>query len=242
MEHKFNDWAMYLNVCASYSETFRQEMSMQLLEEFYRLLEFESKPTKNKFRLSVGLHPLKTEYENGYAFSVVHIVAPDSLSRPVTAYWKPKNGESVENAFSLDIWNKENIEFGWCTDFDKNVFLVYFEPKNLIPKKQLESNFDYEYDYTLFPDLSCTICFSRKVYLNELIQIATILTETIKDSYISDLRNEDGEMESNKNNETIVIFDFQDNDFEKSKKQLENAIKKIGQNSVGKLIEKIIVE
>ncbi|KFF06564.1 hypothetical protein [Flavobacterium reichenbachii] len=42
MEHKFNDWAMYLNVCASYSETFRQEMAVQLLEEFYRLLEFES--------------------------------------------------------------------------------------------------------------------------------------------------------------------------------------------------------
>lgn len=242
MEHKFNDWAMYLNVCASYSETFRQEMAVQLLEEFYRLLEFESKPTKNKFRLSAGLHPLNTECENGYAFSVLYIVAPDSLSRPVTAYWKTKNEENVENAFSLDIWNKENIEFGWCTDFDKNVFLPYFEPKNLISKKQLKSNFDYEYDYALFPDLSCTICFSRKVYLDELTQIETILTETIKETYISDLKNEDEDMESDKNNQTIVIFDFQDNDFEKSKSQLEDAIKKIGQNAVGKLIKKITVE
>lgn len=242
MEHKFNDWAMYLNVCASFSESFRQEMAIQLLEQFYRMLEFESKPTKNKFRLSAGLFPLNTVYENGYAFSVVSIVAPDSLSRRVTAYWKTKNGENVENAFSLHIWNEENIEFGWCTDFDKNYFLPYFEPRNLISKKQLKSNFDYEYDYKLFPDLSCTICFSRKVYHNELTQIETILTETIKETYISDLKNEDEEMESDKNNEIIVIFDFQDNDFEKSKNQLEEAIKKIGQNNVGKFIEKIIVE
>jgi hypothetical protein len=176
------------------------------------------------------------------AFAVVEIITPISMATRVTAYWKPTNEENVEHASKLDIWDKENIEFGWCTDFDKNKYTKYLEPRNVITKEQLNSNFDYEYDYTLYPDLSFTFCFSQKVFKEELTELASILSTTIKDTYISELTSEDEIFESDNNNETIGIFDFQDNKFDTSTQQLVDALKKVGQSSVGKLIEKVIVE
>jgi len=242
MEFKYNSWTMFVNEGAAFTETFREEMATQLLAKFYLMLEIRNEIKRHKFHLHVGMTSLETIYKDGYAFAIVDILTPISMTISVTAYWKPNNGENVENASKLDVWNKENIEFGWCTDFDKNEFTKYLEPRNVLTKEQLNSNFDYEYDYTLYPDLSLTICFSQKVFEEELTEIASILSTTIKDTYISELTNENEIMESDKDDETVGIFDFQDNDFDTSTLQLVEAIKKIGQSNCGKLITKIIVE
>ncbi|MES2543940.1 MAG: hypothetical protein V4548_03580 [Bacteroidota bacterium] len=242
MEFKYNNWTMFVNEGATFSETFREQMAFQLLNQFYLTLGVTDQIKNHKFRLHVGLAPLKTIYKDNHAFALVDIINPISISTKVTAYWKLNIDVNVENAPQLNVWNEENIEFSWCTDFEVNDYLQYLESRNIISKEQLDSNFDYEYDYALYPDVCCTICFSQKVYKTELTEIESILTETIKNSYISDLKNENEQMKSNKDNETIVMFDFQNNDFEKSKRQLEEAIKKIGQSKVGKLIDKIIIE
>lgn len=242
MEFKYNSWAMFAGDGAAFSETFREEMATQLLDKFYLMLGIRTEIKNHEFQLHVGMTPLKTAYKDGYAFAIVEIITPISLSTHLTAYWKPHNGENAENASQLDIWDKGNIEFGWCSDFDKNEYIKYLEPRNVLTKEQLNSNFDYEYDYSLYPDLSFTICFSQKVFEKELTEIRSILSATLAGTYISGLTNEDGIMESGENNVIHGIFDFQDNDFDTSTQQLIEAVKTIGQSNVGKLIEKIIIE
>ncbi|MCH5715572.1 hypothetical protein [Niabella hibiscisoli] len=142
----------------------------------------------------------------------------------------------------LDIWNNENIEFGWCTDFNAENYTPYLKPRNIYSKEQVGANFLIEYDYTLYPDLTFTICCSEKILEDEIEEIEKILSASIKDTYISELTNEEDKKESDSNNEIIAILDFQDNDFETSKRQILDAFQKIGQIPVGNKIDRIIVE
>jgi hypothetical protein len=227
---------MFVNEGASFSETFREQMATQLLNKFYLMLGIWGDIKRLKFHLHVGMTPLNTMCNDSYAFAIVDILNPISFAKSVTVYWKPNNGEKPENASKLDIWDRENIEFGWCMDFNENDFLKYLHPRNVITKEQLNSTFDYEYDYSSYPDLSFTICFNQKVFQDEIAEMEEILSTVIKNTYISELTTDDEQEESGDKNEVMVILDFHNNDFETSTQQLVDAFIKIGKTNVGNKI------
>lgn len=239
---KYHKWAMFVNEAALFSDTFREEMASQLQDSFYSMLGVENDIKRPKFRLHAGLQPLKTIYKDGYGFALVYIINPIALSTPVTAYWKPLNEVKAENAAEIDIWKNDNIEFGWCTDFNNEDYTLYLKPRNIYSRKETNAKFEIEYDYTLYPDLSFTICCSEKIFEDEINEIEKILSATIKDTYISELTNQEDKKESDDDNEVVGILDFQDNDFEVSKHQLFEAFQKIGQSKVGQKIERVIIE
>ncbi|MCL2131742.1 MAG: hypothetical protein FWH36_04725 [Lentimicrobiaceae bacterium] len=243
-EWAFSGWALFCDEAAAFSDTFREEMATQLLKKFYLMLGIttEIKIHKVKFRLMVGGTPLKTIYKDGYAFAMVEIINPISLSKAVTAYWKPKNGELSENAVHINVWNSENIEFGWCVDFDKNDYIRYLKPENRLDKKQFDIPFDIEYDFSLYPDLVLTICFNQKVFKNEIEQIENILSEEIKKAYISELTNENQTKESNEDNEIFGMFDFHNDDFTEATQQIIDSFIKIGKSNIGNKINKIVIQ
>ncbi|MCH5689868.1 hypothetical protein LWM68_39955 [Niabella sp. W65] len=105
---------------------------------------------------------MKTIYEDGYAFALVYITNPVAVATSLTAYWKPLTNINAEIAPELDIWNNENIEFGWCTDFNAENYTPYLKPRNIYSKQQNNTSFLIEYDYTTYPDLAFTICCSEK--------------------------------------------------------------------------------
>ena len=236
-------WASFCNEAVAFSETFREEMATQLLKNFYLMLGVEAEVKKHKvdWRLIVGSLPLNTIYQDGYAFAIVEIITPISMSTATTAYWKPKNGEMPENAAHLDIWNNENIEFGWCIDFDKDLYIKYLTPENRLDKTELNIPFDIEYDFSLYPDLCLTVCFNQKVLKDEIEQIENILLEEVQETYISELTDENQIKESNEDNEIFGMFDFHNNDFEKSTQQLIDAFIKVGKSRVGNKIDKVVI-
>lgn len=239
---KFHNWAMFANEAALFSSTFREEMASQLQDRFYSTLGITHDIKRPKFSLHAGLQPLKTIYKDGYGFALVYITTPVALSTPVTAYWKPLNEIAAENAPAIDNWNNDNIEFGWCTDFNNEDYTPYLKPRNIYSRNETNAKFEIEYDYTLYPDLSFTICCSEKIFEGEINEIEKILSTTIKNTYISELTNQDDIKESDDDNEIVGIFDFQDNDFEVSKQQLFEAFQKIGQSEVAQKIERVVIE
>lgn len=242
MEFVHNGWAMFANEAAAFSGTFREEMAVQLLERFYLMMGIPNPGKQHKFHLQVGLLPLNTICQDGCGFAVVYIVSPDSVATPATAYWMPMNGEPPESASTTNVWNKDNIEFGWCADFDKNNYLTYVRPGSVLSKEQLGVPFDVEYNYSLFPDLSLTIRFDQKVFEDEILQIESMLAGEIKDTYISGLTNDDEVRESDEDNEIFGILDFQNNDVEIAKQQLIDALVKIGKSNLGNKIRRVTIE
>lgn len=239
---KFHKWAIFATEAALFSHTFREAMASQLQDRFYAMLAISHDIKRRKFSFHAGLQPLRTIYNDGYGFALVYISNPVGLSTAVTAYWKPLNEITAENAPAIDNWNNDNIEFGWCTDFDNEDYTPYLKPRNIYSRNETNAKFEIEYDYTMYPDLSFTICCSEKIFEDEIIEIEKILSATIKDTYISELTNQDDIRESDDENEIVGIFDFQDNDFDVSKQQLFEAFQKIGQTEVGQKIERVVIE
>lgn len=242
-DFKYHKWATFTKEAGGFSDSFRQVMASQLEEKFYLMLEVTQEKIKRpKFQLTVGLLPMKTIYKDGYAFALVYITDPVAFATPVTAYWRPLENVNVESATELDIWDNENIEFGWCTDFNVENYMPYLKPRNIYPKQQTGTSFLIEYDYTLYPDLTLIICCSEKIPEGEIEEIEKILSASIKDTYISELTTDEDEKESDNNNEIIAVLDFEDNDFEVSKQQILDAFQKIGQSPFANKIERVIIE
>ena len=233
MECKYSGWAEFWRESANFSKSFREQMSEQLFRKFYEILGIKDK-TKMRFMLQIGLIDMQTILKDEYAFGLVTIISPTAYAKTITVYWKRENKENPLNAINDVSLNPHTIEFGWCSDFDKEFFLEFIKPMKRLPKKRNNLSFTVEYDYTLYPDLSITIYTKNELAEETLKMIHTVLNQHISDTYISEITNE--------GDQYCGIFDFQNNPYEKGVAELLLALQELSKLGFSSSIKKISIE
>lgn len=233
MECKYSGWAQFWKEAADFSLSFREQMSEQLFLRFYEILGIKDK-TKMRFMLQIGLEDMQISVKDEYAFGLVTVISPTAFARTITAYWKRENKENALNAINDVSLNRLTIEFGWCSDFDKEYFLEFIKPKKQLPKKKNNLNFIVEYDYALYPDLSLTIHTKNELDDQSLKMIHTVLNQHISNTYISEITSE--------GDQCCGIFDFHDNPYEKGIAELLTAFQELSRLAISSSIRKISIE
>lgn len=233
MECQYSGWAEFWRETANFSKSFREQMSKQLFLKFYSILEVKDK-TKMRFMLQVGLEDMQTVLKDEYAFGLVTVISPTAYAKTITAYWKTGKNENPLNAINDTSLNPSTIEFGWCSDFEKDFFLEFIKPKKRLSKKKNSLNFIVEYDYTLYPDLSLTIYTKNQLDDETLKMIHTVLNQHISNTYISEITSE--------NDQYCGIFDFQNTPYEKGTAELLIALQELSKLKISSSIEKISIE
>lgn len=231
MESNDIGWASFYNDASTeFSEQFQTEMANQLLDKFNKMVEIEGFAKNKGFMLLVGMEELKTTYQNGYAFALVEIIAPNTYSKTITAYWKSDDNIGIVTA---DTVNSENVEFGWCSDFDKEFFRS-FAKENVI--KQIDGvtlNFKYIADFQLFPDITISYEFTTLPTQEQLEEIKNLLSPNHSEAYISELTEYEGKYFS--------MFDFQSADPNDGIKQIEQFILSLNSSEIGKLVKSVTI-
>lgn len=231
MESNNIGWAAFYNDASTeFSTTFQTEMANQLMDKFNTMVEIDSFAQDKKFMLFVGMTELKTTYQNDYAFALVEVIAPNSYSKTLTAYWKADNNETIVKSDSV---NSENVEFGWCSDFDTE-FFKSFAKENVI--KQIDGvdlKFKYVADFQLFPDLSITYEFTTPPTQQQLEEIKKLLSPNHSESYISELTEYEGKY--------ISMFDFHSTDPNVGIRQIEQFILSLNSSEVGEIIKSVTI-
>lgn len=208
------DWASFYNDSLSnFSKEFQTELSSQLKNRFDIMLGIENYADENKFQLFVGMIPLKLMYQDGYGFGLVEIIDKYNFSRALTFYWKSTE-ENNENAMNSTKVNSQNIEFGWCADFEKNIFLNIDRDKVVSDIQNKILGFQYTANFESFPDLSFNFTFNVTPTRSHLGEIFKLMKKNFKKSYVSEVSGE--------NNQCHSIVDFQS-------AKIENAILEIDQ-------------
>lgn len=224
-------WATFYNdVSEDFSPEFQREMSNQLMNAFNEMVGIENFASEKKFMLFVGMTELKTLYKDGYAFSLVEVIAPNSFSKSLTAFWKAKDNQKIVASNSV---SSQNIEFGWCADFDKEFFKSFVKENVIKTIKDIELNFKYVADFELFPDLNILFQFQQLLDSFKIDKINHLLTSCFTESYISGLSEHDG------NYSTVI--DFQGTDFNNGVNQIEQFILDLNSSDLCKLIESISI-
>jgi len=227
MESNDIGWASFYNDASTeFSEQFQTEMANQLIHEFNAMVEIDSFAQNKGFMLFVGMTALKTTYQNGYAFALVEVIAPNSYSKTITACWRAEDNEAITKSNSA---NSNNVEFGWCSDFEKDFFRS-FAKENLI--KQIDGvvlNFKYVADFQLFPDLTIWYEFTTPPTQKQL--------EEIKNQSVSNYTSEVTECEG----KYFSTIDFQDTDVEAGLKQIEQFILGLNSSGVEKTIKSVTI-
>lgn len=231
MESNDIGWASFYNDASTeFSEQFRTEMANQLMAKFNSMVEIDSFAQAKGFMLFVGMIELKTTYQNGYAFALVEVIAPNSFSKTITAYWKADDNETIVKSNSA---NSENVEFGWCSDFDKEFFRS-FAKENVIKKiNGIDLNFKYVADFQLFPDIIVIYEFTTPPTQEQLEEIKNLLSSPPSQSYISELTEYEGKYTS--------MFDFHSVDPDVGIRQIEQFILSLNSSEVGEIIKSVTV-
>src|SRR5690606_4947435 len=103
MESNDIGWASFYNDASTeFSEQFQTEMANQLIHEFNAMVEIDSFAQNKGFMLFVGMTALKTTYQNGYAFALVEVIAPNSYSKTITACWRAEDNEAITKSNSAN--------------------------------------------------------------------------------------------------------------------------------------------
>jgi len=231
MESNDIGWASFYNDASTeFSESFQTEMADQLMDKFNKMVDIEDFAKNKGFMLFVGMEELKTTYQNGYAFALVEIIAPNTYSKTITAYWKSDDNKGIVTA---DTVSSENVEFGWCSDFDKEFFRS-FAKENVI--KQIDGvalKFKYVTDFQLFPDITISYEFTTPPTQEQLEEIKNLLSPNRSEAYISELTEYEGKYFS--------MFDFQSADPNVGIRQIEQFILSLNSSKVGEIIKSITV-
>lgn len=233
MEGDFSGWAQFWGDARNFSEGFREQMSHQLFVTFYHVLGIKDK-SKMRFLLQVGLTDMQTFVKDEYAFGLVTIISPTAQAKTITAYWKRQNKENPLNAISDVSLSPSTIEFGFCSDFDKDFFLAFVKPKKQLSRKKNNLNFTVEYDYALYPDLSMTISTEAALDEETPKMIHEVLNQQLSGAYVSELEG--------KVNQYHGIFDFHDIPYEKGITQLVLALQELSKLQISSTIKKITIE
>jgi hypothetical protein len=231
MESNDIGWASFYNDASTeFSEQFQTEMANQLVDKFNAIVEIDSFAQRKGFMLFVGMTELKTTYQNGYAFALVEVIAPNSFSIIITAYWKADDNKTIVKSNSA---NSENVEFGWCSDFDKEFFRS-FAKENVIKKiNGIDLNFKYVADFQLFPDITISYEFTTPPTQDQLEEIKNLLSSDPSESYISDLTEYEGKY--------ISMFDFHNANPDVGIRQIEQFILSLNSSTVGEIVKSVTV-
>jgi hypothetical protein len=225
-------WASFYNDASTdFSLEFQTEMANQLMGRFNAMVGIENFATDKEFMLFIGFHELKTIYQDGYAFAVVEIISPNSFTKSLTTYWKSSDNENIMNSESV---NSENIEFGWCADFETEYFKS-FAKKNIVSHINGQKlNFKFIPDLQLFPDLNIHYEFTIEPEKDQIDLIINLLKECFAEAYISDV--------SKYENKYSTMLDFQGTEVDKGVKQIELFVQKLNSSDLTGVIESITIK
>lgn len=177
-------WTTFYNVASiEFSQEFQTEMSNQLKAKFDSLLGISNYAENKKFSLFVGMEDLDLNYENDFAFVTVEIIAPNSFSKTMTAFWKSDDNNRIVKA---DTVSSENIEFGWCSDFDKEFFLSFAKDNYIKEINDIPLKFEFIADFQLYPDLTIEYVFKTPPTNDELSKIESLLETNAYTSEITE--------------------------------------------------------
>lgn len=231
MESNNIGWAAFYNDASTeFSTTFQTEMANQLMDKFNTMVEIDSFAQNKKFILFVGMTELKTTYQNGYAFVLVDVIAPNSYTKTITAYWQANNNETIVKS---DFVNSENIEFGWCSDFDKELFKSFAKENVIKQIDGIDLKFKYVADFQLYPDLTISYEFKSLPSQEQLEEIKSLLVTSFTESYVSGVTKYE---ESH-----LTMIDFQGTEVEKGLKQIEQFIIALNSGEVIEIIKSITI-
>jgi hypothetical protein len=234
MKDKKIGWAYFYDEALGFSEQFQIQMSEQLELQFNLMLGISEKVKKSKFIMFVGMEEMKTVYQDGYSFAIIEIICPNNLSKIITAYWRVKKGVDLMNVTQSNILTENDIEFGWCSDFEKEYFLKFYKKRKSLNKKENNILFDVEFDLKFFPDLSIKIYPIDKIQEEEIVNIQKTFVKILKNAYVSEIT---------KSKDTLLLLiDFHSQTFDEGKDELLVAIQSLSASENGKKIKKIIIE
>lgn len=233
MKNKEIGWATFYNEAVDFSEQFQIQMSEQLEVQFKLMLGIPEKSFENEFMIFVGMMEMKTTVNNDHSFALVEIICPNSFSKLVTAYWRSDKYQDLLKITQTPSISKNDIEFGWCSDFDKDYFLKFFASKNKLNSEKNDISFDVEFDFIVYPDVSIKIVVSEPLKDSEITNIHEMFLQNLSSAYVSEL----SELE----NDYSLIIDFQNQPLEDGTKELLNIIQQISKSENGRKIRKMII-
>ena len=225
-------WASFYNDASTdFSLEFQTEMANQLMDRFNAMVGIENFATDKEFMLFIGFHELKTIYQDGYAFAVVEIISPNSFTKSLTTYWKSSDNENIMNSESV---NSENIEFGWCADFETEYFKSFAKENIVRHIKGQKLNFKFVPDLQLFPDLNIYYEFTMEPEKDQIDRIVNLLNECFVEAYISGISKSDEKYST--------MLDFQGTEVDKGVKQIELFVQKLNSSDLTGVIESITIK
>jgi len=205
-------------------------MSNQLMQQFNATMVIENCVMEKEFTLSVGFTELKTMYDNNYSFSLVQVNCRNNYSYTITAYWKADDNITITKQDSV---NSSQVEFGWCSDFDKDQFSTCSKDNLITEINGTKIQFKYAGNYQLFPDLIIKYKFKNDLTDHELQAINELLTSIYSDAYVSPIKKYEVQYYSS--------IDFQSYDFELGISQMERFILELNSSEFVENIESIII-
>jgi hypothetical protein len=231
MESNQIGWATFYNDASTeFSEQFQTEMANQLMDKFNAIVEIDNLAQNKGFMLFVGMTDLKTTYQNGYAFALVEVIAPNSYSKTITVYWKSDNNQTITKS---DTVSSTNVEFGWCSDFEKEFFRSFAKENVVKQIDDVDLNFKFVADFQFFPDLTINYEFKTTPTQEQLKEIKNQSVSKLSQSYISEITEYEGKYFS--------MIDFQSTEVEAGRKQIEQYILILNSSEVGKIINSITI-
>ena len=224
-------WVGFYNAAhTDFSPSFKEQFSIQLNDAFNALTEIEDFTEKLGFLIIVGMSDMKIMYQDGYGFGLLELITPISLSIHQTFYWKT---DQVVDAFKVDNYTKENIEFGFCADFDKEIFLKYHQEDVITKVQSAALGFRYTANFNLFPDLTFSFTFKENYTDDQVETIEKLMDEKFTDAYVSKLSPEKHMHQS--------LVDFQGTTDEEALFQINELIRAIITNPVKNVILSISI-
>lgn len=222
-------WAFFEKEALEFSESFQVQMSKQLEQRFNHFLNIENVVSDKEFMLFVGSTDMQITYKDGFGFALVEVISSGMFSNYLTAYWRIEDSTKIESATEKTSLDLGNIEFGWCADFDPEVFLKHVSSIQRLDSKKHNIAFDVEYDFNSYPDLSIEFKFKNEPSENELKTIQNTVSHSLPRSYVSEISLID--------DKHFCVIDFQNQKFEEGTTDLWEVV-----NKLNKIDEKEIIE
>jgi hypothetical protein len=210
---------------SEFSKSFKEQFSTQLESAFNAMTEIENYAQKRGFQILVGMEDMKLIYQDGYGFGLLEIITPLSEGIPQTFFWQTEN---VEDAFKRDGFTNENIQFGFCIDFEKDYFLKFKKRNKVRVIGGDKLKFEYIEEIDLYPDLNISIEYASKRNQVQLEKLKNEIQLHLEESYVGDVNQIENTVE--------IMIDFQGTELKKGKKQLrqfiQNLNKRMDQNEI----------
>lgn len=212
-------WVGFYNKAHSdFLESFKEQFSIQLERAFNAMTETENFAQKRGFQILVGMEDMKLIYQDGYDFGLLELITPTSESLPQTFFWQTDN---VQEAFKRNDFNKENIKFGFCSDFEKDYFLKFKKRNKVRAIGGEKLIFEYVEELDLYPDLNIAIKYTSKPNQVQLKKLKNEIQLHLEEFYIGDVNQIENTVE--------IMIDFQGTEFKTGKKQLRKFIQILNQ-------------